>query len=56
MKKTLKTTLVALSLALLASFAMSSCESTKSGGMHNMGGPKPSYPMSDESMAGTRSR
>ncbi|CAN5892874.1 hypothetical protein BH11VER1_BH11VER1_01250 [soil metagenome] len=49
----MKTTLIALTLAILVSFTFTSCKST-SGGMHNMGGPKPSYPMSNESMTRTR--
>ncbi|CAN5718245.1 hypothetical protein BH11VER1_BH11VER1_38830 [soil metagenome] len=55
MKTTLKTTLAALSLAILVAFTFASCKSTSTnGGMHNMGGPKPAYPMSNESMARTR--
>ena len=51
------TSLGALSLAILMAFAFSGCKSTRgssAGGTHNMGGPKPSYPMSDEAMAGKR--
>jgi hypothetical protein len=55
MKATPKSTLAALSAAILVALAISSCATKKggaSGGTHNMGGPKPSYPMFDENMQG----
>ncbi|MDZ4405553.1 hypothetical protein [Prosthecobacter sp.] len=56
MKTTLKSTLAALSVALLVSFTSSGCKSSHPGsgtGTHNMGvGPKASSPMDDEDMPG----
>jgi hypothetical protein len=49
--------LASLSLALMMAFAFTGCKSTRSGstgGYHNMGGPKPAYPMSNEAMSGQR--
>ena len=57
MNTTLKSTLAALSFAILAAFAFSGCASTRSGsgsGVHTMGGPKSEYPMSNQSMPGGR--
>lgn len=60
MKLSLKSTchgLALLSLAVLTAFAFASCKSTSggsTGGYHNMGGPKPAYPMSDAAMSGQR--
>ena len=57
MKTTLKTTLAALSFAIIAAFTFSGCASTgggSGGGVHTMGGPKSEYPMSNQSMPGGR--
>ena len=57
MNTTLKSTLAALSFAILAAFAFSGCASTGGGsgsGVHTMGGPKSEYPMSNQSMPGGR--
>ncbi len=54
MKRTLTTSLTALSAALLLSFTLASCESphhNSTGGWHNMGvGPKENHPMPDANM------
>lgn len=58
MKTTLTNTLAALSVALLVSFTLTSCESPRSsagGGWHNMGvGPKDNHPMPDANMPSKR--
>lgn len=60
MKLPLKSTcrgLALLGLSLMMAFAFTSCKSTSggsTGGYHNMGGPKPAYPMSDAAMSGQR--
>lgn len=58
MKRTLTTSLTALSAALLLSFTLASCESphhNSTGGWHNMGvGPKENHPMPDANMPGRR--
>jgi|GEM_PF-7134567 len=53
MKTTLKTTLAALSLAILATLTLSSCKTTGDNieGSHNMGGPHPTR-MTNEAMPG----
>ena len=53
MKTTLKSALVALSIAILVTFAFSGCQSKGGGsssGTHSMGNPKHSFPMSDDGM------
>lgn len=53
LSKSTFTVVTALGVAILVGFALSGCKSTGGGSVnrtHNMGGPKPSYPMSDESM------
>lgn len=55
MKSKLKSTALSLSIALVAAFALTGCSSTDTRsnvGMHEMGGPKPSYPMQDKDMPG----
>ena len=57
MKTAHKSILAALSVAILVSFTIASCESgrrgPKGGGSHNMGvGPKDSMPMPDANMPG----
>lgn len=55
MKTTLKSTLAALSFAILSAFAFSGCESTGGGsgsGTHEMGPPKSPSRMSDQDMPG----
>ena len=55
MKTTLKSTLGALSLTLLAAFAFSGCASSGGGstsGTHEMGPPKSPTRMSNQSMPG----
>ncbi len=55
MKTKLKSTLAALSVAILVTFAFSGCQS-KGGGSssstHSMGNPKHSFPMSNDGMPG----
>ncbi len=54
MKTPFKFTLTALSLAIIATFTLSSCKTTGSGsGTHTMGA-KPGYPMSNDAMPGMR--
>jgi|GEM_PF-2550889 len=57
MKTKLTSTLAALSVALLVTFTLASCESGRhspsGGGSHNMGvGPKENHPMPDANMPG----
>jgi len=57
MKTKLTSTIAALSIALLVSFTLASCESGHHGparrGWHNMGvGPKDNMPMPDANMPG----
>jgi hypothetical protein len=55
MKTTLKSTLAALSAAILVTFAFSGCQSKGGGsssGTHSMGNPKHSFPMSNDGMPG----
>jgi predicted outer membrane lipoprotein len=55
MKTTVKSTLAALSFAIITAIAFSGCESRGRGsgsGMHSMGNPKHSFPMSDQGMPG----
>ena len=58
MKATLKSTLAALSVAMLVTFTLSSCANSyrgSAGGTHNMGtGPKGNSPMDDANMPGRR--
>ena len=57
MKPTLKSTLAALSFAILAAFVFSGCESTGGGsgsGTHQMGSPKTGYTMPDQNMPDRR--
>lgn len=55
MNATLKSALAALSFAILAVITFSGCQSRSRGsgsGMHSMGNPKHSFPMSNEGMPG----
>lgn len=59
MKKTLNTTLAAVSVAILVTLTLSSCESGRrrhgDSGWHNMGvGPKDNRSMPDANMPGKR--
>ena len=51
----IKSTAISLSILLVAAFSSVSCSSTDTSSnvkMHEMGGPKPSYPMQDKDMPG----
>ena len=55
MKTKLKSPAISLSIALVAAFAFTGCSNTDTSSnvkMHEMGGPKPSYPMQDKDMLG----
>ena len=57
MKKTLKSTLATLSVAILTALSISSCETKgdhSNGGSHTMGGKTNTWPMSNADMPGMR--
>ena len=55
MKTTRKLSIAALGLAIIATFTLSSCKTTKSdgpSGAHTMGSPQSGYKMADRDMPG----